>query len=222
MTTLSLLKNWKKSPIIRHQHRAYYYPPADLIIAWPSGNPAKDLAKLRQFGFTFYDSQATSLQDIANNIEELSQYADDPSIGQQAASDFRQALKDMKQKYSTEQPVSYFYQLSEKPIITVAKGHWPSEVFSFCGGENVFADSAASYPQVGLEQVLLANPEVIFTSRHAIDNTTMWQPWKAQLQALQKEQVWTLNSDWINRPTPRTLHAIEQVCELFETVRQKR
>ncbi|OLQ87522.1 cobalamin-binding protein [Vibrio ponticus] len=194
----------------------------DLIIAWPSGNPAKDLAKLRQFGFTFYDAQSTSLAEIAKNIDDLSQFADDPSIGQKSANDFRQALKELKQKYNTDEPVSYFYQLSEKPIITVANGNWPSEVFAFCGGVNVFEESSASYPQVGLEQVILANPEVIFTSRHATENAGMWQPWAEQLQALQKEQVWVLQSDWLNRPTPRTLHAIEQVCELFETVRQKR
>lgn len=194
----------------------------DLIIAWPAGNPAKDLAKLRQFGFNIYDSKAASLADIANNIEQLSQYSDDPSKGQSAANNFRNQLKQLKQKYNTEQSVSYFYQLSEKPIITVAKGHWPSEVFTFCGGNNVFANSSAPYPQVGLEQVILANPEVIFTSRHAIENGSMWQPWHEQLQALQKKQMWTLNSDWINRPTQRTLRAITQVCELFETVRQKR
>ncbi len=194
----------------------------DLIVAWSSGNPSKDLAKLRQFGFTIYESNAATLEDIAVNIEELSQYADDPSYGEKNAREFRQSLEQLKQKYHTEQSVSYFYQLSEKPIITVAKGHWPSEVFSFCGGVNVFANSAASYPQVGLEQVLLANPEVIFTSRHAIENSKMWQPWHAQLQALQNQHIWTLQSDWINRPTQRTLLAIEQVCERFETVRQKR
>lgn len=194
----------------------------DLILAWPAGNPAQDLAKLRQFGFHIYNTQAASLEDIAISIEQLSQYSDDPAQGQSVADNFRSQLVQLKQKYNTTQPVSYFYQLSEKPIITVAQENWPSEVFSFCGGKNVFANSSVAYPQVGIEQVILANPEVIFTSRHAIENGSMWQPWNEQLQALQNKHMWTLNSDWINRPTYRTLHAITQVCELFETVRKKR
>ncbi len=194
----------------------------DLVLAWESGNPAKDIAKLRQLGVNVVYSDANTLEGIANKIEELSQFADDPSIGKNNAAHFRQTLTQLKSTYQTQEPVSYFYQLSEKPIITVGQNNWPSEVFSFCGGRNVFADSRAPYPQVGLEQVIIANPEVIFTSRHAIENGSMWQPWSEQLQALQKEQVWTLNSDWINRPTQRTLLAIKQVCELFETVRQKR
>lgn len=193
----------------------------DLIIAWPAGNPAKDLAKLRQFGFEIYDAKTNSLNDIAANIEQLSQYAHDPDIGLANAQHFRDQLNAAKARYHTEEPVSYFYQLSEKPIITVAQDRWPSEVFQFCGGVNVFADSKIPYPQVGLEQVILANPQVIFTSQHAIDNIDIWQPWKSQLQAIKNQQIWSLNASWINRPTPRTIDAIHQVCELFETVRKK-
>ncbi|EGU29039.1 vitamin B12 ABC transporter B12-binding component BtuF [Vibrio ichthyoenteri ATCC 700023] len=193
----------------------------DLIIAWPGGNPAKELDKLAQFGFTIYNVKTKSLEDIALNVEQLSQYADDPTVGEQVASHFRSQLAAYQQQYNTDEKISYFYQLSEKPIITVAQDRWPSEVFRFCGGVNVFENSAAPYPQVGLEQVIVANPQVIFTSRHAIENSGMWQSWQEQLQAIKQQQIWTLNSSWINRPTPRTLDAIEQVCELFETVRQK-
>ncbi|AEH32394.1 vitamin B12 ABC transporter substrate-binding protein BtuF [Vibrio anguillarum] len=194
----------------------------DLVIAWPAGNPAKELDKLKQLGLRIYTTKTQKLDDIANNIEALSQFADDPSIGQQAARDFRQSLITLKQSYGSQSKVRYFYQLSEKPIITLAKGSWPSEVFEFCGGENIFANSASPYPQVGIEQVLLAKPDVIFTSEHAIKNGTMWQKWQQQLPAVQNGFVWALTSDWLNRPTPRTLQAIEEVCEYFSVVRQKR
>lgn len=194
----------------------------DLVIAWPAGNPAKELDKLKQLGLRIYTTKTQKLDDIANNIEALSQFSDDPSIGQQAARDFRQSLLTLKQSYGSQSKVRYFYQLSEKPIITLAKGSWPSEVFEFCGGENIFANSASPYPQVGIEQVLLAKPDVIFTSEHAIKNGTMWQKWQQQLPAVQNGFVWALTSDWLNRPTPRTLQAIEEVCEYFSVVRQKR
>lgn len=180
------------------------------------------MEKLKQFGINIYYSTTSSLDDIANNIEQLSQYSQDPSVGLSAAKQYRNQLAKFKQRYQTDIPVRYFYQLSEQPIITVAKGNWPSEVFSFCGGENVFEQSAAPYPQVGTEQVVLSNPEVIFTSEHAIAKGNPWLDWKKQLSAVENGYVWSLNSDWLNRPTPRTLNAIEEVCEHFETVRQNR
>lgn len=193
----------------------------DLVIAWPDGNPARELEKLRQLGLPIYYSTTRTLDDIASNIEQLSQYADDPSIGRKAAATFRQQLTTLREQYANAKQVRYFYQLSEKPIITLAQGSWPSEVFRFCGGENVFENSPASYPQVGLEQVLLAQPEVIFTSEHAIANGTMWQRWQDQLPAVREQHIWALTSDWLNRPTPRTLQAIEQVCHYFDHVRNK-
>ncbi|MGP8307028.1 vitamin B12 ABC transporter substrate-binding protein BtuF [Vibrio sp. YIC-376] len=194
----------------------------DLVIAWPAGNPAKELEKLKQFDVPIYYSTTGSLEDIASNIEQLSQYSEDPQVGQKAADDFRTQLEALKKKYNTENKVRYFYQLSEKPIITVAGKNWPSEVFTFCGGENIFTDSGSPYPQVSIEQVITRQPDVIFTSRHAMSNDGMWSEWKNELPALKNGHIWSLNADWINRPTPRTLNAITEVCEHFESVRQKR
>ena len=191
----------------------------DLIIAWPKGNPAKEIAKLKQLGFKFYNSEVNTLDDIATNIEALSQYADDPQQGKQAAEAFRERLNALKSQHSGLTPVRYFYQLSEKPIITLAQDSWPSEVFRFCGGENIFENSSTPYPQVGIEQVLIAKPDVIFTSEHAIANGSMWLSWKDQIPAVEQGHVWSLNADWINRSTPRTLNAIEEVCHYFEQVR---
>ncbi|OEF95350.1 vitamin B12 ABC transporter substrate-binding protein BtuF [Vibrio splendidus] len=192
----------------------------DLILAWPAGNPPRELAKLEQFGFNVYYSKTKSLDSIATNIEQLSQYASDTSIGENNAKQYKEQLNALRLKYKDAEPVSYFYQLSEKPIITVAQGHWPSEVFEFCGSRNIFEDSASPYPQVGIEQVVLRKPQVIFTSQHAIENGTMWQTWQNEIPAVAQNQIWSLNSDWINRPTTRTLQAIQQVCDFFDRARQ--
>jgi len=192
----------------------------DLIIAWSKGNPPRELEKLKQLGFQFFDSQVNALDDIAANIEALSQYADNPQQGIKTASQFRQRLDRLREKYSQAEPVRYFYQLSEKPIITLAQHSWPSEVFNFCGGINIFESSATPYPQVGIEQVVIAQPQAIFTSEHAIENGNMWRAWKQELPAVKHNHIWSLNSDWINRPTPRTLNAIEEVCSYLEQVRK--
>ncbi len=115
----------------------------DLVIAWPAGNPNKQLNKLKQLGIPVYNVSIRSLDDIAKTIEQLSQYSSNPKTGQQAAQSFRNKLKKLAKQYQHKQPVKYFYQLSSKPVITVANGNWPSQVFSFCGGKNVFAKSSA-------------------------------------------------------------------------------
>ena len=192
----------------------------DLVIAWPGGNPVKELDKLKAFNINLYSVNTKSLEDIAMHIEALSQYAQDPTIGQKAAKNFREQLIKLRQDYKVDFPVSYFYQLSDQPLMTVAKNHWPSEVFSFCGGVNVFKNSPVPYPQVGKEQVILKNPDVIFSSQHS-SAISLWSGWKQQMTASQKNYIWPLNSDWLNRPTPRTINALKEVCTYFETVRKQ-
>ncbi len=83
---------------------------------------------------------------------------------------------------------------------------------------NIFQHSPSPYPQVSIEQVLLAKPEVIFTSEQAMAQGTMWQRWKNQIPAVKKGQITSLNADWLNRQTPRSLLAIEQVCNYFAQI----
>lgn len=192
----------------------------DLIVAWRSGGSIKSLNQLKGLGFSIYYSDTTYVADIADRIEELSQYADQPDVGRTNAKAFREELKRLQDQYSSRTPISYFYQLSSKPIYTIANNHWPSEVFSLCGGINIFEQSPTPYPQVGLEQVIVKAPQVMFTSPHTVQNTELWTPWQKQIPAVSNKFIWSLNADWLNRPTPRSLKAIEQACQHFEIARK--
>ncbi len=192
----------------------------DLIVAWRSGGLKKALSQLESLGFQIYYSDTNRLTDIALRIEELSQYSDDSAIGLSNAKEFKIKLEKLYSKFKEKQSIRYFYQLSSKPLYTIAQDHWPSEVFSLCGGINIFKESPSPYPQVGLEQVLVRKPEVIFTSAHTIQNPELWTKWKTQLPAVKNDYVWSLNADWLNRPTPRSLMAIEEVCDRFDQVRK--
>ena len=194
----------------------------DLVIAWPEGNPAKSLAILRQFHIPIYYAKSKTLNDIAINIEQLSQYSDTPEIGLAAAQSFRHQLQSLKAKYHTNDKVRYFYQLGQHPLMTAGGNHWPNEVFQFCGGLNAFANTQVPYPQVSVEQVLLAQPNAIFTTTPALISSPPWQHWQHEIPALQHRHIWSLKADWINRPTFRTLHALNAICEHFKTIREKR
>lgn len=191
----------------------------DLIIAWKGGNSPRELKKLEQLGMTVFYSEPTDLDDIAATIEQLSQWARDPSYAQQTLKHYRSDLDQLRRQYAHKNVVPFFYQLSTKPMISIAGTSWPSQVFSLCRGENIFQASPSPYPQVSEEQVVVRQPEVIFTSEHAVANNN-WHHWNGKLPAQDKQQIWSLHSDWLNRPTPRTLNAVKQVCQYLDTARK--
>ncbi len=192
----------------------------DLIIAWQHGSYPRELQQLQQFGIPVYYSAISDLSDIATNIEILSQWAENPQIGQHKATQFRHQLQQIKQQYQHSQPVKFFYQLSDQPLMTVAGNHWPSDIFQVCGGQNIFQHSSAPYPQVNQEQVINAQPQVIFTSHMASSQAQMWQAWQEQIPAVKQQFIWPLNADWLNRPTMRSLKAIQQVCDYLQQARR--
>lgn len=192
----------------------------DLILAWRGGNPSREMTRLEQLGFKVFYSNPGSLEDIASTLEQLGQFADSPTQAQRSASDFRQRLDALRRAHQDKQPVSYFYQLSSSPMITVAGNNWPSQVFAVCGGENIFADSRAAYPQISQEQVIVRQPEVIFGTSHAAADPSVWDNWRQQLPAVEREHIFTVTSDWLNRPTPRTILAAEEICQYLDQVRQ--
>jgi vitamin B12 transport system substrate-binding protein len=191
----------------------------DLILAWKGGNPPREMAKLEQLGLNIFYSNPVELEDIATTIEQLGQYSPEPTQATQTANQFRQEINAFKARNENQRTVSFFYQLSASPIITVADGSWPSQVFSLCGGRNIFGDSPAAYPQVSEEQVVVRQPEVIFGTPHADTQTSIWHNWQGKLPAVDNHHIFTLQADWLNRPTPRTINAIKQVCGLFDQVR---
>ena len=193
----------------------------DLILAWKGGNPSREMDRLQQLGIKIFYSNPTQLTDIADTIIKLGKFADDPNKSMTAATTFRTQLAKIKARYQNKSPVRYFYQLSDSPMLTISDGNWPSPVFDICGGENIFATSTAAYPQVNQEQVVVRQPNVIFGSRHATSKeNSPWLKWQGKLPAVDNHQLYQLNSDWLNRPTLRTLKAAKQVCQLLENARK--
>ncbi|SMY17783.1 vitamin B12 ABC transporter substrate-binding protein BtuF [Photobacterium aquimaris] len=191
----------------------------DLILAWQGGNPSRELARLQQLGMKIIYSNPKTLTDIPKTLEQLSQYADYPQVALQAAAAFNQQLQQLKTANLNKSKVRYFYQLGTTPLMTVADSSWPSQIFHFCGGENIFANSRVAYPQVNQEHVIVGQPQVIFSPQPIKTTLQLWAPWQQQLAAVKQHHIYQLNANWLSRPTPRTLLAIKQVCSLLNQVR---
>ncbi|MGB2080013.1 MAG: vitamin B12 ABC transporter substrate-binding protein BtuF, partial [Vibrio sp.] len=191
----------------------------DLIIAWQQGPGIREVDKLESMGIKVVRIQTQTLAQIGDNIQTLSQFSASPKIGEQQAQNYRQTLEKITQANQNKPKISFFYQLSDKPLISVGGDGWANEIFSRCGGRNILSQSLAPYPQVSQEQVLKAKPEVIFSSHMSKQSGQIWQKWQDFIPALKNSHVYALNPDWISRPTYRTLNAMQQICGYFDKVR---
>ena len=196
----------------------------DLVVAWRSGNSAAAVEKLKQLGLKIYLSEPEALDDVATDLEHLSVLSGHVAEGQRAANDYRTELKRLQQRYAGAAKVRVFYQIWNRPLMTINGQHLIGHVIDLCGGQNIFASLPTLAPQVDLEAVILANPEVIIASGMGAkrpDWLDEWRRWP-QLAAVKSGSIYVISPDIINRLSPRILLGAAQMCEQLQEVRGKR
>ncbi|OLO08453.1 hypothetical protein BTW08_06880 [Salinicola sp. MH3R3-1] len=189
----------------------------DLVLVWGSGTPASLIEQLERLDIPVYRSEPRKLEQIADDLRDIGRLTGHSDAGEQAASDFEQALEGTSQQLSPAPRV--FYQLGQSPLTTLAGGQIVTQVIRHCGGVPLFDDAPVLVPQIGWESLVEAQPEVIL----AAGNDDRWQAfWTShdELPAVRDGALYTLDPDAISRPAPRMIQAVRQVCRaLADTIR---
>ena len=193
----------------------------DVVLAWLSGNPPGEISKLEQLGIRVLVTEPRSLGRIAEQIVLFGRLAGTEQAADAAAAQFRRDVEVLRRAYQGRRKVSVFYQVWHEPLMTVNGNQVISEVIALCGGENIFAGSNVLVPNVSLEAVLAADPEVIVTGseQSAAQDLNDWRQWR-QLRAVRNGDLLAIPPDDISRPTPRLLNGARRLCAQLDHVRQ--
>jgi len=195
----------------------------DLVIAWKDGNPPALIDQLRALGLPIYVSQSVHIESLADELERYGQLTGQPGAGDDAAHRFRQRLADLNSRYAKKPTVRVFYEIWNRPLMTVGGTQVISEVIRLCGGENIFGHLRTLVPTVSIESVLAAKPEAIVTADPS-DSQPQWlNAWKQwpQLPAVARGNLFHIHPDLMQRHTPRLLEGAEQLCTQLDEARRR-
>jgi iron complex transport system substrate-binding protein len=196
----------------------------DLIVVWQYGNAQRQLDKLLRLGIPVYYNEPRRLADIARAIEQLGRLAGTETVALSAARAFVARADGLRQRYAGRAPVAVFYQIWDKPLMTVNGDHLISDVIRLCGGRNLFAGLKPLTPEISTEAVLAADPEAIggvTAEAGQAGNLERWKAWP-RLQAVARDNLFVIHADLISRNTPRILDGAEQMCEQLDAARARR
>lgn len=195
----------------------------DLVVAWQSGNRASDISQLQRLGLPVYYSEIQRVDALPDALRRLGQLTGHEQAGLQKARQVAQDWAALQQRYARRTPVTVFYQVWNNPLMTVSGKQFIGDAITRCGGVNPFARLPGLTPTVGVEDVLLAKPQLLVTATtdgKPDGSLQDWSRWQA-LPAVQHQQYLYLRADWLSRPTPRLLWGIRQLCEGIERRRQQ-
>jgi len=193
----------------------------DLIVIWGSGFPPATQAALRRLGVPMYVDEPSTLDGIAQSMLRLGRLTGAPDAAAVTAR-YRDAIARLRQRYAGRREISVFYQVWPQPLMTLGGRHLLSDALHVCGARNVFEHLSPIAPQVSIEAVLAADPQMIVTAEPGgVDRggLAMWKPFTQQ-RAVAGGHLVTIDADRINRHTPRLADELARLCERIDAVRQ--
>ena len=202
----------------------------DLVLAWRLDATAQSLDRIESLGLPLAYIEPHRLEQIPQALEMVGSLAGTAPTAKAEAARLRAELARLRASYAGRAPIDVFYEIAERPLMTLSAKHFVSDAISLCGGRNVFAGLPLIAPEIDPEAVLAADPQVIVAARTGMDAAsgvpadTSWQAkWRRfpQMRAVRDGNLLAIEAEPMHRHGPRAIAATGKLCALLDDARQR-
>ncbi|MSV34555.1 MAG: cobalamin-binding protein [Bryobacterales bacterium] len=200
----------------------------DLVII--QTNPVRLAQRLAALRLRSLEVNQENIDAIYRSIRVIGKATGTESRGEQQIAALQKGLEAIHARSARLQPTRVMFVVGRAPnrldgLIVVGKASYLNELIALAGGENIFTDAVAAYPQISLEEVLARNPEVILdfgdmanpaavTDAHKRGVVSVWQR-AASLEAVKNHRVHAVAADLFVVPGPRAIQAAQAIFDLL-------
>ena len=194
----------------------------DLLLVWASGMPVHTVEELRQRGYRVESVTTRSLADVAAAMRRIGELTGHREAGETAATRFEAVFDQLREAHAEAEPISVFFQISSRPLYTINRDHFISEIIAVCGGRSIFDDLVEFAPAVSAEAVLDRDPEVMLAGANLGEGAfDEWRRWPG-MAANRFGNQFLLPDETVGRPSPRLTMAARSVCLALDQGRANR
>jgi iron complex transport system substrate-binding protein len=188
---------------------------ASLLIVWGAGLDKTRLARLEKLVGQVIVSEPTKPEDVTRLWKALAQISDQPSFGLQSALQWETQWSQLQASYATRAPVAYVLQIWDQPLTVLSDKGLNSAVSNACKGRNVFNAKFPVATQTDIEALVQLKPKVWLSTGRTADRI---KPRAAQL--IVPLSFTQLEESILQRPGPRWIDGVRQVCQALDAARQ--
>jgi iron complex transport system substrate-binding protein len=198
----------------------------DLVIATGAGNTRDMVNRLGKLGFPTYVIFPKNFNDVLKSIDHLGQVVGREKEAMGIILGIKQRRQRVIELTKGLSRPKVFLQIGEAPIVTVGKGSFADDLIHLAGGENIAGKEKEMYPRLGMEEILKRSPEVILISSMNPKGDYQrvlqeWSRWK-MIPAVKNGRVHLIDSDLIDRPSPRIIDGLEEIARILHPERFKK
>jgi iron complex transport system substrate-binding protein len=191
----------------------------DLCLAIKDGNPIAVIRRLEGLGVPVFAVSPQNLEQVARTIFDIGSVLGASDQARVLSDDMRKRIEAVKSTVSKAKVrPKVFFQIGVAPIVSVGDGTFINELIDLAGGVNLTKGDAA-YPRLTREKVISLAPDVFIITSMARGKTfesvkAKWQKWPS-IPAVKKGRIHLVDSDIVDRPTPRLVDGLEMLANLF-------
>ena len=190
----------------------------DLVIGTKDGNEPGIVDLLGQAGIGVFIVNPRNVQEVIETIATIGQVCGITEKARHRAQELERRLSLVVKKTASEKKPLVFLQINLKPVMTVNRNTFHNDLIRLSGGRNMSADASITYPRISIEEVIRRKPDVILVSSMERGGRyerarQEWMKWHS-IPAVKNNRVHLIDSDLIDRPSPRIIDGLENMARL--------
>jgi iron complex transport system substrate-binding protein len=195
----------------------------DLVIATGAGNTRDMVERLDKLGFSTYVLFPKNMDGILRSIEDVGEVVGREKEARSLVQDIRNRKQQVIELTRGLARPRVFLEIGEAPLVTVGRGSFADDLIRLAGGQNIAEGEKEMYPRLGIEEILKRAPEIILISsmNPKGDYKKMlqeWARWRA-IPAVRDGRIDLIDSDLIDRPSPRIIDGLEEIARILHPQR---
>jgi iron complex transport system substrate-binding protein len=200
----------------------------DLVVI--QTNPVQLAERLGRLHLHVFEINQDDIAAIYNSIRVVGDATGTAPRAALLSSSIRSQLEQIRARAMPLRRTRMMFVIGRSPnrldgLVVVGRASYLNEVIQLAGGENVFRDAVAGYPEVSLEEVIARNPEVIVdmgdmsdtigvTEEHKRSVVSLWQRVSA-VSAVKQHRVYAVAADYYVVPGPRVVEAARAILAML-------
>lgn len=189
----------------------------DLVVTTLKTNTPRLIQQLEDFGIKVFVLDPKKIEDIFENISALAKLTYRKERAKEIVGALKERLQEIKRKVAGISRPGVFLEMGKDPLISVGPGSFAHDLIEIAGGRNVASQSSSPYRRYTLEEILLADPEVIIICSMTPDDSSLaqkkwWKRW-TNMSAVRNGRIYVIEANLLTRPGPRIIEGLMEIAK---------
>jgi iron complex transport system substrate-binding protein len=186
----------------------------DLVLLYASADNRPAAARLKAAGIKTLSLKVDRIADFRRAVQLIGLLLGDSARGALVSDSVGHTLDRVRASTASLPRPTVFWHIWDAPLITIGGGSYMNELITIAGGANVYGETPATSPTVGIEDVLKRNPRYIITGPDGAAKIKADPRWSAS-SAVKSGRILVVDTTLVGRPGTRLGEAAVSLAALL-------